>query len=281
MDGCPFCTVEWEQEISEFVTALRGSGLAAESIATRREHLTWLAKWAARKGINPWDVTVPNLLDWMGEHDWKPNTRHGVRASVARFYEWGYSKGVMERNIKPDIPAIKPAPPKPHPLPNNYYQEALAKARPREKLMLMLAGGCGLRRAEVAQVHLNDIYKDKDGYVLTVHGKGNKDRTIPLPGYLAKELREAGQRTKGYVFPGKDHGHLSPRYVGKLISRLLPREYTMHSARHRFATEAYAVDHDLFTVQDLLGHTNPATTRAYVLADTTLKRHLVEEIAKP
>ena len=55
--------------------------------------------------------------------------------------------------------------------------------------------------------------------------------------------------------------------------------YTMHAARHRFATQAYGIDHDLFTVQDLLGHASPATTRAYVLTDDRARRRLVDAVA--
>ena len=109
-----------------------------------------------------------------------------------------------------------------------------------------------------------------------MRGKGGRTRIVPLSSHLALRLRSL---PPGWVFPGNDGGHLSPRWVGKLVGRLLPVGYTMHTIRHRFATQAYAVDHDLFAVQDLLGHASPATTRAYVLTDDRARRRLVDTVA--
>lgn len=142
--------------------------------------------------------------------------------------------------------------------------------------MIRLAGELGLRRGEVAVVHSKDIVKNGAGHSLIVHGKGAKDRLVPLPRGLAVVLREYGD---GYIFPGDDNGHLSPRYVGKLISRTMPEGWTMHTLRHRFATRAYALDRDLLTVQTLLGHASPTTTRLYVRLPDEALRATVEKLA--
>jgi integrase len=84
---------------------------------------------------------------------------------------------------------------------------------------------------------------------------------------------------EGYVFPGQDDGHLSPRYVGKLLATLLPEGWTMHTLRHRFATRAYALRSDLLLVQEMLGHASPTTTRRYVEYDRARMRAVVEELA--
>ena len=140
------------------------------------------------------------------------------------------------------------------------------------KLMIRLAAECGMRRAEVAQVHSRDLVEDLTGWSVIVHGKGSRDRTVPLPSILAHELREL---PPGWAFPGDDSGHLSPRWVGKLVGRLLPEGYTMHSLRHRAATRWYGVNHDLLTVGDLLGHASPVTTRLYVRVPDEARRALV------
>jgi integrase/recombinase XerC len=149
-------------------------------------------------------------------------------------------------------------------------------ATPREQLMLRLAAEMGLRRAEVAVIHSRDIFEDMGGHSLTVHGKGGKERDVPLPPGLASQIRAEGT---GYLFPGDDAGHLSPRWVGKLVTLLLPDELTMHTLRHRFATRAYAVDKDVFVVQELLGHASPATTRRYVLVPRDGLRRTVLAVA--
>jgi integrase len=84
---------------------------------------------------------------------------------------------------------------------------------------------------------------------------------------------------RGYLFPGQIGGHVSAAHVGKLVSGLLPDRWTTHTLRHRFATRAYAIDHDLFTVQELLGHASADTTRRYVLVPDDAKRRLVAAVA--
>lgn len=127
-------------------------------------------------------------------------------------------------------------------------------------------------RAEVARVHSRDLVDDLDGASLVVTGKGGKQRVVPLTATLAAELRA---RPRGYAFPGSDDGHLSPRWVGKIVAELLPGTATMHQLRHRFATRAYAVDRDVLTVQQLLGHASPATTQRYVVVPPEAGRRTV------
>ena len=98
-----------------------------------------------------------------------------------------------------------------------------------------------------------------------------------MPDNLAMLLR---RQPEGWLFPGNYNGHLSPRYVGTLISRLLPAGVTMHALRHRFATRAYSVNRDVFAVQQLLGHASPATTRRYVQLQDSVMRQLVEAVAE-
>ncbi|WP_424446435.1 tyrosine-type recombinase/integrase [Microbacterium sp. CH-015] len=85
---------------------------------------------------------------------------------------------------------------------------------------------------------------------------------------------------EGYLFPGRDNGHLSPRYVGKIIRDLLPGEWTMHTLRHRFGTRAYALTSDLLLVQDLLGHSSPSTTRRYVAGNPQRAPAAIEALAE-
>jgi len=104
---------------------------------------------------------------------------------------------------------------------------------------------------------------------LRIIGKGRRERVLPLAGEL-RELLAACPH--GYVFPGQIDGHLSPAWVGKLVSAVLGPEWTTHTLRHRFATAAYAGQRDIFAVQTLLGHSRPETTMQYVqLPDDALR----------
>lgn len=261
-------TGQWREPIQEWATALRAAGRAQTTIRTRCEHLRWLARDHAHR--HPWDLTLDDLTTWAGSHTWARETRRAVRASLRSFYTWGETTGRARTNPTTGLPRIEPAQPRPHPTPDLAYRAALAGADPRERLILRLAAETGLRRGEVAQVHTRDLLEDLDGWSLLVHGKGSRERIVPLPPALAAELRA---QPPGWVFPGEDNGHLSPRWIGKLITRLLPEHWTMHSLRHRFATRAYAATGDLLAVQHLLGHTTPTTTQVYVrIADDSLRR---------
>lgn len=144
------------------------------------------------------------------------------------------------------------------------------------RLILRLAAEVGLRRAEIASIHSHDLVDDLLGWSLVVHGKGGRERVVPLPTPLALELHARGS---GWVFPGADHGHLSPRWVGKLAARVMPEGWTIHTLRHRFATRAYGLDRDLLVVQTLLGHASPVTTRRYVAIGEDRLRATVQAVA--
>lgn len=224
----------------------------------------------------PFETTNDQLTHYFAEQEWKPETRRGRRATFRNFYTWAVTTGHTFTNPAEALPTVKPAQPKPRPAPDSVLTAALLKAQPREQLMIRLAGELGLRRGEVAVIHSKDIRETLNGYALVVHGKGSKDRLIPLPSGLAAVLRGHGE---GYIFPGDDGGHLSPRYVGKLIARLMPDGWTMHTLRHRFATRAYSLDRDLLTVQALLGHASPTTTRLYVQLPDDALRSVIERLA--
>jgi len=135
-------------------------------------------------------------------------------------------------------------------------------AGPRERMMAQLAGNVGMRRSEVARCRREDLIHDGVGWSLIVHGKGDKQRMVPITDKLATEIMEFCPRG-GYLFPGNEDGHLSAHYVGKLIGELMPPGWSMHKLRHRFATRGFAATGDLLAVRDALGHTSVATTQIY------------------
>lgn len=267
-------TREWEEAIEGFLSHERASGKRSNTNNARREHLQHLAR---RVTTGPWSVTADTLHDYLAAQTWAIETRRGRRTSLQRFYAWGIYRGKVAINPVDSVAKIKMVNGKARPAPDRIYHEALMAAGPREKLMLRLAAELGLRRAEVAQVHTTDLMEDMVGHSLIVHGKGGRDRIVPLPVSLGKAIAGIDD---GYLFPGRDNGHLSPRYVGKQIANLLPDQWTMHTLRHRFGTRAYALTSDLLLVQEMLGHASPATTRRYVQFDRDRMRSAVERLSE-
>ncbi|MCE5288377.1 MAG: tyrosine-type recombinase/integrase [Nocardiaceae bacterium] len=192
-------------------------------------------------------------------------------ATLVNFYRWAIASGLLDTSPADALPTIKPAKPRPQPVAEIIYREALARSNPRSRMMLRLAAECGMRRGEVCQAHTRDVIEDLTGWSIIVHGKGGKQRVVPLPDDLAVELYV--YKKSGYFFPGRIDGHLSDRYVGTIVARLLPGKRTMHKLRHKFATDAFAIDSNIVVVQELLGHESPVTTRAYVaLPDDALRK---------
>jgi len=266
----------WDPEIDAWCRELRAAGRPATTIRLRGAHLRTLARAVGTRP--PWQLERADLVDYLGSRDWQIETRRSVRASIRGFYDWGAATGRTPVSPALSLPAVPRRPPAPHPADDDAYHQALTHAQPREHLMLRLAAEAGLRRGEVACAHSADLFRDLLGWSLVVHGKGQRERVVPVTESLAAEVRGRGQ---GFLFPGADHGHLSAMWVGKIIGRLLPAGVSMHALRHRFATRAFAVNENLAAVQDLLGHSSPKTTRYYVRVDSAAARRIVETMNRP
>ncbi|WP_323749688.1 tyrosine-type recombinase/integrase [Curtobacterium sp. VKM Ac-1376] len=264
----------WGTAIAGFLGSQRAAGLPETTIYTRRQHLEHMARRIGTE--DPWTTSGAQLVAWAGAQTWARETRRGRRTTFRAFWLYGVEAGHTTTNAALALPRVKPAPPLPHPTPDTVYQTALRRADERERLMMRLAADAGMRRAEIAVAHSDDVFEDMLGWSIVVHGKGGKRRVVPLTRGFAAVLRD---QPYGYLFPGDEAGHLSPRWVGKLVNRLLDGDWTIHSLRHRFASRAHRVNRDLAVVQDLLGHASPATTRIYVATDDTDRRRTIEAIA--
>lgn len=268
-------TPEWSAAIAGYLAAQRAAGAPATTVYARRQQLENLARHLGVR--DPWLVEPGELVTWVGERDWARETRRGRRTTFRSFWAWGVAHRLTSSNPAAALPGVRPAQPSPRPVPDRVFKAALARADERGKLILRLAAEAGLRRAEIAQVHSRDITEDLLGWSLVVHGKGDKPRVVPLTPRLALELRRLPE---GYAFPGDDHGHLSPRWVGKIAVRLLPGDWTLHKLRHRAATHWYRESGgDVLAIQALLGHARADTTRSYVWIEDTRLRSIVDAAA--
>lgn len=254
----------WSGLVAAYMVAEAGAGRSPATIATRRGHLAFMAR-----GLRcaPGRVTTAGILAWFGRQSWSIETRRSHRNTAVSFFGWAHRAGHLSTNPAADLPVMRAAAPAPRPAPDAVWFAAIARADPRVRLMLRLAGEAGLRRAEIARVHHRDLTRGPAGAELLVHGKGGKLRVVPIGDDLAAAIEEA-LHDGGYLFPGADDGHLSPRYVGDLMADALPDHWTAHTLRHRFATRAFRGSRNLRAVQTLLGHSSVATTERYTAVDS-------------
>jgi site-specific recombinase XerD len=154
--------------------------------------------------------------------------------------------------------------------------QLLAAALPgRQRMLLETAYGCGLRISELLGLQVTDI--DASRMVVTVrHGKGAKDRQVPLSARLLASLRTwwCTHRNQRWLFPGQTSAnHLSAGMVQRIAQRVVARaglrkKATLHTLRHSYATHLLEAGVDVVTLQKLLGHSDLSTTARYLHLST-------------
>ena len=145
----------------------------------------------------------------------------------------------------------------------------------KSKLMISLMYACGFRVSELINLKLNDInFEERIGYVK--QGKGRKDRLFNIPDFLFKDLKKQVEsqkkQNKEYLFTGPK-GKLSSRNLQKIIQKAavragIKKDVHCHTLRHSFATHLLENGTDIRKIQELLGHSNLATTQIYTHIST-------------
>jgi integrase/recombinase XerD len=145
----------------------------------------------------------------------------------------------------------------------------------RDRALLEVMYGCGLRASEAVGLDVNDVDLRR-GFVRP-HGKGNKERTVPLGREAAAAVRRylragrpelAGPRPRSKLFLNFRGGPLTRQGLYKIIRRHakevgLEGRMSPHTLRHSFATHLLSGGCDLRSVQEMLGHSDVATTQLY------------------
>jgi integrase/recombinase XerC len=152
----------------------------------------------------------------------------------------------------------------------------------RDAAVLALLYGSGLRISEALGLQRKDFTGKSDS--LTVTGKGNKTRMVPVLPQVTKAIADYlalcpyENPPNGPLFVGARGKSLSPRIVQLTMARLrgalgLADTATPHALRHSFATHLLARGGDLRSIQELLGHASLSTTQIYTGVDA---EHLLE-----
>jgi integrase/recombinase XerC len=146
----------------------------------------------------------------------------------------------------------------------------------RDAAVLALLYGSGLRISEALSLKPKNLVA---GDAITVTGKGNKTRMVPVLPQVTKSIAAyvalcpLDLPDDGPLFVGSRGGPLSPRVVQLAMARLrgalgLPDTATPHALRHSFATHLLARGGDLRAIQELLGHASLSTTQIYTEVDS-------------
>ncbi len=144
----------------------------------------------------------------------------------------------------------------------------------RNKTILELLYGSGLRVSELINLKIEDVsFKEN---LLTVKGKGNKTRLVPLNDYCKNLMKDyftsnrklVDNNNSNYVFLSKLGDKLTRQSVFKIVKKYakdagIVKNVSPHTLRHSFATHLLDNGAQIIFVQDMLGHTNLQTTQIY------------------
>ena len=147
----------------------------------------------------------------------------------------------------------------------------------RNKAILILLYGCGLRISEALSLNYDDVQNEDH---ILIKGKGEKERIVPMMPYIKKGIENYLEACPKEIisgealFIGKRFSRLSPRIIQYSLEKIrtalsLPETATPHALRHSFATHLLDSGGDLRTIQELLGHSSLSTTQKYTKVETS------------
>ena len=272
---------EWR--LDEFADALTSS--AANTVVAYRSDISLFAEWIERSGItSPVDVDRLLLRRYVASLTTRKFAKRTIARKVAalrRYYSFLCHRGLLEVDPTLSLRAPSGSARLPRVLEHGEVAALLDKAdivgagsepvwrRRRDDAVLEVLYGSGVRVGELCGLDVDAL--DLAGGAITVWGKGSKERRVPLSAPAVEALHEWLALRRDVVAPaagaavfGNERGmRLSPRDVRRIIDRRSQRPTHPHALRHSFATHLLDGGADLRVVQDLLGHSDVATTQRY------------------
>jgi len=244
------------------------------------------------------EASVRAYLAKLVERGLSPRTAARRLSALRQFHRFLVSEGVRDDDPMSRIDAPRLGRPLPKSLSEDEVKRLIDSAatlptpdRERLEVMLEVLYAAGLRVSELAALPLSAVARD--GRFLTVRGKGNKERLVPLS-LAAREALNAWQAirkkllpegdTSKFLFPSRGRsGHVTPARIAQLLKALAPaaeidpKRLSPHVLRHAFASHLVDRGADLRSVQQMLGHADIATTQIYTHVARSRLQRLVQE----
>jgi integrase/recombinase XerD len=296
--------LDWQTALIGFKSYLRlERSLSANTIEAYLHDVDMLMQFFKSKSLKNEvsDVSGNDLKDfliWINELGMLPPTQARVLSGLKAFFKFL----LLDNQIKVDPSALIESPKTSRKLPDtlsiieiNKLIEAidLSKAEGmRNKAMLELLYGCGLRVSELTNLKISNLFLEID--FIKILGKGDKERLVPIGSEAIKFLRIFIDEVRVHITvkPGKEdfvflnmRGNPISRVMVFLIIKDLAKKaginksISPHTFRHSFATHLIEGGADLRAVQEMLGHESITTTEIYThldrdyLRDTIIQFH--------
>lgn len=258
-------------------------GLSPHTLSAYRTDLAQFIEFAATRSVDRLDdidrTLFRRFLAHLSREGYATRSVTRKAASVRAFLTDAATRGLIPANPARSVRGPK----RPHTLPRGVSSGALLAALDhldgddpvvlRDRALLELLYGSGLRVAEAASLVVGDLTDDR---FLKVRGKGDKDRMVPVGpvarSWLDRYLDEgrpvlARAAANDALWVGVRGGPLGERGIRRAVRNRLGT--FPHALRHSFATHLLEGGADLRTVQELLGHIDMGTTQTYTAVSRT------------
>lgn len=275
----------------EMMTAERGASL--RTVQAYRRDLEDVEAFLSTRGKGMHKVKRSDLEEYMHvvvSNQLSAKTQSRRLSAIREFYRFLYSEDIIKKNPADYLLSPKVGKSLPKYLSEREVArllEAAAHKNMRMKVLLEVLYASGMRVSELVGLPVSSVLKDAAS--ITIIGKGNKERIVPLnvaarkaldQWLMLRELKLKKGRTNKWLFPSQSAcGHLTRDGFFKALKEIAveagisPERVSPHVFRHSFASHLIAHDADLRSVQKMLGHADIATTEIYthVLEDRLKK----------
>lgn len=269
--------------IDEFIDSLKTRQATDNTLASYERDLIQFSDYFEKQGKKIFDLNSSDMQEYI-EHlkDAKKSNSTISRciASVKAFYKFLMSKGIVEGNIVDKIDAPKVDRKEPMILSSSEIEKLLEQPNlndlkgQRDKAMLEILYATGIRVTELISLRVEDV--SMTGKYIKVKKK-NSERHIPLGNLAFKCLKEYMNKVRPLLIKSEQERTLFVNTNGNKMTRQgywkilkqykdeanIEKEITPHTIRHSFAVHMLENGTDIKKVQEMLGHTDVASTIMY------------------
>ena len=273
-----------EKAVADFLRHLQEKNSSPHTI---KAYTGDLANFSAYAGSRNWKqidhIVIRGFLSQLYEKGLSKTSVARALAALRSLYRWLAQEGEVDQNpaklvATPKLPKKLPRVPTIEEM--NFVLDGnmpeTAAFAERDRLMLELLYGCGIRNSELTGINLDDIRLSAEA--ILIRGKGKKERYVPfgdsvktaLPAYLQarQTLLSETRKNSNALLINQRGGRITTRSVGRIIKKIavakgLSPDVHPHTLRHAFGTHMLEEGADLRAIQELLGHERLATTQRY------------------
>jgi integrase/recombinase XerC len=270
--------------VAAFLTSLRQRNASQHTI---KAYTGDLENFAAYVGPRKWreidHIAIRGFLSSLYEKGLSKTSVARSLAAVRSLYKWLAQEGLVEQNpaalvSTPKLPKKLPRVPTLEEM-NSVLEGKMPEVAAfpeRDRLMLELLYGCGIRNSELVGIDLEHISLGAEA--ILIRGKGKKERFVPFGDAVKSALAvyfparqlllaETRKNTPALLINQRG-GRLTTRSVGRIIKKIavakgLSADVHPHTLRHAFGTHMLEEGADLRAIQELLGHERLSTTQRY------------------